>query len=105
MDIGTVITSVGGIIGASSIISSLILRRIDKLEKMLDKREDDRVRENVVRGETLHAVGRLTESNTVALRALTSDEVCALELSDYRKAANNLECFIREKTAQYLHAN
>ena len=105
MDIGAIITSVGGIIGTSSIISTLILKRIDKLEKMLDKRENDRIQENVVRGEALHAVGRLTESNTVALRAITSDEVCYLELADYRKAADNLERFTREKTAEYLHAN
>lgn len=105
MDIGAIITSVSGIIGTSSIISALILRRIDKLEKMLDKREDDRIRENIVRGETLHAVGRLTESNTVALRAITSDEICSFELDDYRKAADNLERFTREKTAEYLHAN
>ena len=105
MDIGAIITSVGGIIGTSSIISALILKRIDKLEKMLDKREDDRIRENIVRGETLHAVGQLAQSNTVALRAITSDEVCSLELSNYREAADNLERFIREKTAEYLHAN
>lgn len=104
MDIGAIITSISGILGTSSIIGTLILKRIDKLEKMLDKRENDRVQENIARGEALQALGVLTEANTTAIRTVTSEEACAFELSGYRKAAKELEHFMREKAAEYLHA-
>ena len=104
MDLSAILTSLSGILGTSSIITTLILKRIDKLEKMLDKREDDRVQENIARGEALHTLGRLSVANTVAIRNITSEDSCALELSDYRKAAEVLEHFMREKTAEYLHA-
>ena len=105
MDVWTIVTSICGIIGTSSIISGLVLRRIDKLERMLETRDKDRVTENVIRGEVIHTSAKLTEANTTALRAITSESVCAAELSAYRKAFERLEHFMREKSAEYLHAN
>ena len=104
MDIPTIITSVCGIIGSSTIISGIVLRRIDKLEKSLDKKEHDRVSENVIRGEVIHTSAKLTEANTLAIRVVTSDEVCETELAALREASDKLEHFIREKSAEYLHA-
>lgn len=104
MDILSLIVSVLGVIGTSSIISGLVLRRIDRLEKMLERRDNDRVEENVMRGEVIDRAGKLAEANTVALRVVTSDDVCLAELLDYRKAHDRLEKFMREKSAEYLHA-
>ena len=104
MDVGQIITFVCGVVGTSSIISGLILRRIDKLERLLERRESDRVSENVARGELLHAAGKLAEANTVALRVITSEDACKSELDEYRNAADKLEHFMREKSAEYLHA-
>ncbi len=101
----TLITSFLGVIGTSSIISGLILRRIDKLERGLEEREKDRVEENLAIGEVIHSTGRLAEANTVALRVITSEDVCNSELSEYRHAADKLERFTREKSAVYLHAD
>lgn len=105
MDIATVILSFCGFIGGSGLIGSLILRRIDRLERMLDRRESDRVEENIVRGEVIHTSARLCAANTVALRAVTSDEVCSPEFSAHAIAMDRLEHFLREKSAEYLHAN
>ncbi len=104
-EIAGMITSLLGVVGASSIISGLVLKRIDKLERKLERRETDRVEENLARGELLHAAGRLAEANTVALRVITSDDVCKSELDEYRRAADTLEHFTREKSAEYLHAH
>ncbi len=105
MGIGEIITFVCGIIGTSSIISGLVLRRIDKLERLLERRESDRVNENIARGDLIHASGKLAEANTLAIRAITSDEACYSELIEYRSAADKLEHFMREKSAEYLHAS
>ncbi len=105
MGIGEIITFVCSVIGASSIISGLILRRIDKLERMLERRENDRVDENIALGDLIHASGKLAEANTLAIRAITSEEACQTELVEYRAAADKLEHFMREKSAEYLHAS
>lgn len=105
MDVISIITSICAVIGTSSIISGLVLRRIDKLEKALERREADKVTENVARGEVLHTVGHLAEANTLALRLIANSDVCSLELSQYREAIESLEHFTREKSAEYLHAN
>lgn len=105
MNVGEIITFVCGIIGASSIISGLVLRRIDKLERLLERRESDRVDENIVRGDLICASGKLAEANTLSIRAITSEEVCFAELIEYRNAADKLDHFMREKSAEYLHAS
>lgn len=104
IDIMTTVTSVLGVVGASSIISGLVLKRIDKLERMLERRETDRVEENLARGEVIHCTGKLAEANTVALRVITTEDACMTELSEYRRAADKLEHFTRAKSAEYLHA-
>ena len=104
MNISEIIVFVCSIIGVSSIISGLVLRRIDKLERLLERRENDKVNENVARGELLHTAGRLAEANTLAIRAITSEDACKSELDDYRTAADKLEHFMRKKSAEYLHA-
>ena len=101
----TAISAFLSFIGASGIISRLISRRIDKLEKKLDAREADRIEENLVRGEALIATGRLAEADALALRVLASDEVCERELAEHRRAHEKLEHFMRSKTAEYLHSN
>ena len=105
IDVYAAVTSVLGIIGASSVISGVILRRIDRLERGLERRERDLVEENLARGEVIHCAGRLAEANTVALRAVTSEEVCETELAALRRASDKLEHFTREKSAVYLHAD
>jgi len=105
MDIWEIIGSLCTLLGGSGIISSLVIRRIDKLERALEARESDLVEENVMRGEVLHTSARLTEANTYAIRAVTSDEVCERELNEHRGAMDRLEHFMRKKSAEYLHAN
>ncbi|MBQ8510648.1 MAG: hypothetical protein IJ493_12145 [Clostridia bacterium] len=103
-DLSGIVGAFMGFIGGASVISGLLLRRFDKLERKLDRREADRVRESVMQGETLDAVGRLCEANTLGLRTLTTDAACSGELNAYRQASSRLERFLREKSAEYLHS-
>lgn len=100
-----IVCSVGSFIGASGMISGLVLRRIDRLEKKLDAREADRVEENIVRGDAIITAGKLSEANTLALRVVTGEEACEAELAAHRAAAERMEHFMRSKSAQFLHAN
>ncbi len=103
-DFQGILQSLIGFLGASGLVSGLVLRRIDRLEKKLDAHEQDRVEENVMRVEALTAAGRLSEANTLALRAITSEEACEAELTAHREASTKLDRFMREKSAVYLHA-
>ena len=105
MEILTLVSSVCGILGTSGIIGALVVRRIDRLAAQLEKRDDDRIEENIVRGEVIHTSARLAESNTVALRTLTTPEACESELREHRQAMDKLERFLWKKSAEYLHAN
>ena len=100
-----IICSIGSFVGASGIISGLVLRRIDRLERKLDAREADRVEENIVRGDAIITAGKLSEANTLAIRLVTTEEACEAELAAHRAAADRLEHFTRSKSAQFLHAN
>ena len=105
MDIAEIIGQLAGALGSSGIIAAIVMKRIDKLERMLDKREGDRVEENLLRGEVLRTTSKLTEANTAALRTVTTEEACRHELSEHRIASERLEKFLRKKSAEYLHAN
>ena len=104
-NLAELLQSAAALIGSSGLISALILRRIDRLERKLDARENDRVEENIVRGEAIIAAGCLAEANTLAIRAVTSEEACKAELDAHRHAAARMEQFTRSKSAEYLHAN
>ena len=105
MDLGVLLLSFISFIGSSGLISGLVLRRIDKLEKLLERRENDRVEENIVRGDVIHTTAKLSEANTVALRVTVGEDVCDAELSRHLIAMDALDHFLRKKSAEYLHAN
>ena len=104
-ELWSILQAVLSLAGASGLVSTLIVRRIDRLERKLDARENDRVEENVVRGEVLSTVGRLSEANTRALDRLSGEPCCPSELAAHREAVSRLERFVRSKSAKYLHAN
>ena len=105
MELESLISSLLGMLGTSGIITSLVLRRIDKLERILEKREGDKVEENVIRGEVLDTTAKLSRANTEAVRTITSPDACAREYREHREALEKLEHFLRTKSAEYLHAN
>ncbi len=105
MQLHEIITFVCSIIGTSGVISGIVLRKIDKLHRMLESKEADRIKESVISGEALEMTAKLTEANTWAIRTITTEDACSEELESFRTAFEKLEHFMREKSAQYLHAN
>lgn len=98
-----IIFSLCGIVGTSSIISGLVLGRIGKLERSLEKRDKDKVEENIARVDLLHACGNLAKANTAAIRVFTSaEEACETELTRYKEAEEAFEHLYRAKFAEYV---
>ena len=104
ISVGELLLGLFGFLGGTSLVSGLLLRRFDRFEKKLDRREADRVEESIRREEVMLAMGRLCEANTSAVRILTGcGETCLPEQEAYREANQKFEHFLREKSAQYLH--
>lgn len=94
-----------GFVGGTSVIAGLLLRRFDRLEKKLDRRERDRVTESVIRDELIAACGSLSEANAKGLQAVTTQEACKDELEQLREKRAKYDEFMRTKSAEYLHYN
>lgn len=103
MDILEVILSICSVIGTSSIISGLVLGRIGKLERAMEKRDRDRADEYIAHGDLLHACGKLAEANTAAIRVLSSEDACETELQRYLTAVDTAEHMTRAKFAEYIN--
>ncbi len=103
MSVLEIIVSLCGIVGTSSIISGIVLGRINKLENNLERREKDKVAESVARGDLLRACGNLAEANTSAIRVLSFEDACETELKNYKDASEALEHFNRVKFAEYIN--
>ena len=94
-----------GFVGGTSVIAGLLLRRFDRLEKKLDRRERDRVTESVIRDEFIAACGSLSEANAKGLQAVTTQDACKDELERLREKRAKYDEFMRTKSAEYLHYN
>lgn len=103
MEFFEIILSLCSIVGTSSIISGLVLRRINRLERTMEKRERDRAEEYIAHGDLLHACGQLTEANTKAIRVLSFEDACDTELQRYLGAAEAFEHLTRAKFAEYIN--
>lgn len=103
-DIFRAIASVFGFIGGASVVAGIILRRIDRFEKKLDKREQDRIRESMITVELLMSCADISAENTAQLRKLGDQTCCKDELEALKASKEHLDEFIRAKSAEYLHS-
>ena len=102
MDIIEIILSICSVVGTSSIISGLVLGRINRLERSMEKRDRDRADEYIAHGDLLHACGKLAEANTAAIRVLSFEDACETELRRYQTAAEAAEHLTRAKFTEYI---
>ncbi len=103
MDILEIILSICSVVGTSSIISGVVLGRINKLERAMEKRDRDKADEYIAHGDLLHACGKLAEANTAAIRVLSYDEACETELAQYIEKSEAFEHLTRAKLAEYVN--
>jgi len=96
--------AVFGFIGGTSIISGLILRRFDKLEKKLDCKEEARIEESIVTVKMLQAIGHLAEATALAQQKGTTNGEMTTALDYYWKARDKLNDFISKRSAERTHS-
>lgn len=93
-----------GFVGGTGIISGMILRRFDKLERKMDTQEEARIEETVVTFKMLQAIGHLSEATAIAQqRGYTNGEM-ETALKYYCESRDELNNFMMRRSAERTHA-
>lgn len=96
MEILTIIISV---LGVGGVISGVILRRIDRMEKRQDRRDDARAKESVLIVRGLQAVGHLAEATAIAQKKGCVNGEMETAFKYYREYTKDMNAFLLEQNA------
>lgn len=93
-----------GLIGGGSLISALILRRLNKMETKLEQQEQARVEESIAIITGMMAIGRLAEAVAIAQRdgKCNGEMTCAMKY--YKEARDNLNDYLLRQAAARTHS-
>ena len=100
-----IISIIASILGTGGLISGLLLRRMDKLEKSQDDREVSRKKENVLIITGIKAVGKLAEAAALAQKRGTTNGEMETALNYYTRFSDKLNEYLLEQNAEYNHGN
>lgn len=104
----SILTTIFGSIGGASIISglitALILRRIGKMEKKLDKQEQARIDESVVIIKGIKAIGHLAEATAISQRDGKTNGEMKKALEYYEKSRDALNDYLTGNSAARTHS-
>lgn len=100
MQIFSIIISV---LGVGGIISGVILRRIDKMERKQDGRDEARAKESVLIVRGLQAVGHLAEATAIAQKNGHTNGEMETAFKYYREYTDAMNDFLLEQNAVRNH--
>lgn len=103
-EIGSIIAALFGFAGGASIISGLILRRFDKMEKKLDKQEEARIDESVIIISGLKAIGHLSEATAIAQRDGHTNGEMKTAMEYYKDSKDELNDYLLRRSAERTHS-
>jgi hypothetical protein len=98
-----IITIIISALGVGGIISGVILRRMDKMEKKQDKRDDARAQESVLIVRGLQAVGHLAEATAIAQKNGHVNGEMDTAFKYYRDYNDDMNAFLLEQNAARNH--
>jgi hypothetical protein len=91
------------VLGVGGIISGAVLRRLDKMEKRQDKREEARKQESVLVIKGLKACGHLSEATAIAMKRGHANGETETALEYYKDFTDNLNDFLLQQNAERNH--
>lgn len=97
------VTIIISALGVGGIISGILLRRLDRMEKKQDSHEEARKRESVLVIKGLKAVGRLSEATAIAQKCGHTNGETETALEYYRTFADDLNDFLLQQNAERNH--
>lgn len=94
------IVTILSFIGFSGIVSGLVLRRIDKIDKKMDKQSEAKKQENVIIISGLKAIGHLSEANAIALKNGHTNGETETAIGYYKKFTDELGDYLVRQNAE-----
>jgi hypothetical protein len=92
-----------GFIGGAGIISGIVLRKIDKVNKKIDEQTEARVEESVVIISGIQAIGHLAEATAVAQRDGHTNGEMKTALEYYTESKDKMNSFLMRRAAERTH--
>ncbi len=100
MQIFTIIISV---LGVGGIISGVVLRRLDRMEKRQNSREEARKQESVLIIKGLKACGHLSEATAIAMKRGHANGETETALEYYKDFTDDLSDYLLRQNAERNH--
>ena len=98
-----ILSIVISVLGVGGMVSGIVMRRIDKMDKKQDKREEARAEESVLMIRGLQAVGHLAEATAIAQRDGKTNGEMKTAMIYYNKYADDLNVYLLEQNAARNH--
>ena len=97
------VTIIISALGVGGMISGILLRRLDRMEKKQDSREEASKRESVLVIKGLKAVGNLSEATAIAQKRGHTNGETETALEYYRDFTDDLNDFLLQQNAERNH--
>lgn len=97
------VTIIISVLGVGGVISGIILRRLDKMEKKQDSREEARKQESVLTISGLKAVGHLSEATALAVKRGHTNGEMDTAFEYYREFTDDLNDYLLRQNAERNH--
>lgn len=104
MEITNFIAAAFGMLGGAGVVSGIVLRRIDSMNKKLDKQEEARIDESVVIISGIKAIGHLAEATAIAQRDGHTNGEMKTAIEYYTDSKDGLNDFLLRRAAERTHA-
>lgn len=100
-----IIAIVVSALGVGGIISGLVLRKIGKMDRKQDDREESRKRESVLIIRGIQAIGHLSEATAIAQKDGHTNGEMETAFTYYRGFTDDLNAFLLQQNAERNHGN
>jgi hypothetical protein len=97
------LTIIISVLGVGGIVSGVMLRRLDRMEKKQDSREEARKQESVLVIKGLKAVGHLSEATAIAQKNGHTNGETDTALKYYKSFNDDLSNFLLRQNAERNH--
>lgn len=102
--IGSILLAAFSFLGGAGIVSGIVLRRIDGMNKKLDRQEEARIDESVLTISGLRAIGHLAEATAIAQRDGHTNGEMKTALEYYKDSKDELNDYLLRRAAERTHA-
>ena len=99
-----IISLICGMLGMGGIISGIVSRQFSKMDKKLEKRNEDSVNETLMIFRGIRTIGDLSHATAEAMKTGTCNGHVSHALEEYEKYKDDLQEFVETEAAKKNHS-